>query len=309
MKKKAARGDPLANLFAKLRPSPEKLAAVKAAERSGDTARFTELLAELDRASKVRSVRSLALDRKLVNDKASRVLAEAERAVRVAPPTSAASILAQLAGKGELACDCVVPFQFQRLDVYGAMSGPEQDEVARGMLGAMRWYANEYTVWNPGDTDGKTRVPMYGQMHISFGATIPRGGRWCLVHPSGTLLLRGHSRVVGHGNMTTSYDAKVWVDYFQVLQVGGNLLEISGGQIHYDGTRSEDRTKYFTADRFLPPRSLFFNAQAGTTLLLTLRVEIDTEANEDGIATGVVDQFGFLANSTGDYDTFVVKAP
>ncbi len=43
--------------------------------------------------------------------------------------------------------------------------------------------------------------------------------------------------------------------------------------------------------------------------MLTLRLEVDTAANEDGLATGVIDQFGFPAVMTDDYDTFVVKAP
>lgn len=306
-KKKSNKRDPLAGLFAGLRPTEDELAKIKAAEH--DPQKFVQLLGELDRKYKVRSLETLGVDKKLINPQASRpVIGEITAAYPFAVP-SGFGMLGQLAASKQLACDCVVPFQFRRLDVYNSISGPEQNQVARGMLGAMRWGANEYTVWNPGDTTGKGRVHIYGQMHISFSANIPQAGRWCLIHPSGTLRIRGHSRVVGHGNMTTSYDAKVWVDYYQVLEVGGTLVEISGGRIHYDGTRSEDRTKYFTSDRYLPPRYLFFNVPGpGNTLLLTLRLEVDTAANEDGLATGVIDQFGFLANSTEDYDTFVIKA-
>ncbi len=308
-KEKSVKQDPLAKLFTGLRPTEDELAKIKAAER--DPQQYVRLLGDLDRKYKVRSLETLKVDRKLINPQAFRSATEGLTTAyqRVAIP-SGFSVIGQLFTDNQLACDCVVPFRFRRLDVYSSMSGPEQNQVARGMLGAMRWNANEYTVWNPGDTTGKTRVPLYGQMHISFSADVPQAGRWCLIHPSGSLFIRGHSRVVGHGNMTTSYDAKVWVDYYQVLEVGGTLVEISGGGIHYDGTRSEDRTTYFNADRYLPPRYIFFNApHAGDTLLLTLRIEVDTEANEDGIATGVIDQFGFLANSTGDYDTFVIKAP
>lgn len=305
-KKKSIKQDPLAKLFAGLRPTKDELAKIKAAE--GDPIKFVQLLGELDRKYKVRSLETLGVDKKLINAQACHPVTEDIRAYPFAGQ-SGFGIIGQLTASKQLACDCVVPFKFQRLEVYNSISGPEQNQVARGMLGAMRWGANEYTVWNPGDTTGKTRVPLYGQMHISFSADIPQAGFWCLIHPSGTLLIRGHSRVVGHGNSTTSYDANVWVDYFQVLEVGGTLVEISGGEIHYDGTRSEDRTKYFNADRYLPPRYIFFNApRAGDTLLLTLRIEVDTSANEDGLATGVIDQFGFLANSTDDYDTFATKA-
>lgn len=299
--------DPLATLFAGLRPTKDELAKVKAAER--DPVRFAQLLGELDRKYKVRSLQTLGVDEKLINAQAARPITETSSSGRISEQLGL-GIVGRLLATKQLACDCMVPFMFQRLDVYGSMSGPEQNQVDRGMLGAMRWGANEYAVWNPGDTTGKTRVLIYGQMHISFSAVIPEAGTWCLIHPTGTLLIRGHSRVVGHGNSTTSYDAKVWVDYFQVLEVGGALVEISGGEIHYDGTKSEDRTKYFNADRYLPSRSIFVNVpNAGDTLLLTLRIEVDTAANEDGLATGVIDQFGFLANSTDDYDTFAVKAP
>lgn len=306
--------DPLAKLFAKLHPTEEELAELKAAERSGDVSLFVRALGELDRRYKARSIDTLGIDRKLVASDASR---PAKQEIATAYPFTVQSSaeppvfhrIGELLASKELRCDCLVPFKFRRLDVYSSMSGPEESEVARGILGAMRWGANEYTVWNPGDTTGKTRVHVYGQMHISFSASLPQAGRWCLIHPSGPLMIRGHSRVVGHGNMTTSYDAKVWVDYYQVLQVGGTLVEISGGGIHYDGTRSEDRTKYFNSDRTLPPRYVFFNAPAaGETLLLTLRIEVDTAANEDGLATGVIDEFGLPANVTEQYDTLVIKA-
>lgn len=298
--------DPLAKLSASMRPTDDELEKLRAAE--GDPAKFTRLLGDLDRKYKARSSLIMEVDK----DKFS---AEASYPVPLDgtnypfPVQSGFGIVGQLAASNQLACDCVVPFEFYRLDVYTSMSGPEQNQVNRGMIGAMRLGANEYTVWNPGDTTGKTRVHVWGQMHISFTARIPQAGRWYLIHPSGTLLIRGHSRVVGHGNSTTSYDAKVWVDYYQVLEIGGSLVEISGGQIHYDGTRSEDRTSYFTADRYLPTRYVVFDApHPGNTLMLTLRIEVDTAANEDGLATGVIDQFGFIANMTNDYDTLAVKA-
>lgn len=303
-----ARQDPHAKLFARLHPTSEELAKVKAAEKSGDAKRLIDELGALDRKYKARSIDSLGVDKKIISTEASRESAAGTLTLE-ALPASSLGLLAGLKLSNDLSCDCVVPFQFQRLDVYTNMSGPEQGGVARGVLGANRYTANEYTVWNPGDTDGKTRVHIVGQMHISFGAQLPQSGRWCLIHPSGSLLIRGHSRVVGHGNMTTSYDAKVWVDYYQVLEVGGTLVELSGGGIHYDGTRSEDRTKYFNSDRYLPPRYVFFNApHANDYINLTLRIEVDTAANEDGLATGVVDLFGFFANGTHDFDTFVVKA-
>lgn len=307
---KGSKQDPYAELFARLRPTEEELSRLRSIERAGDWEAFAEQVSKLDRKYKSRSIGMLSVDEKLINPEAARPLVEEVLPAREFAGQLHAGLLADLFGSKQLACECLVPFQFRGLDVYNSMSGPEQNGVARGMIGAIRYGANEYSVWNPGDTSGTTRVHMWGQMHITFSAEIPQAGRWCLIHPSGTLRIRGHSRVVGHGNFTTSYDAKVWVDYFQVLYVGASLVELSGGEIHYDGTRSEDRTRHFNSDRYLPPRYLFFNAaHAGDRLVLSLRMEVDTAANEDGLALGVIDQFGFLANLTTDYDTFVIKAP
>jgi hypothetical protein len=83
---------------------------------------------------------------------------------------------------------------------------------------------------------------------------------------------------------------------------------MAGGQIHYDGTRSEDRTTNFNNDLVLDPRYLFFHANAGEGITLDFRLEADTAANEDGIAIVVVDAFGFPANTKRDYDTFAVRS-
>ena len=130
-------------------------------------------------------------------------------------------IVNQLAENKQLAVECLIPFKFQGLDIFNNMAGPEKKKVDRGMIGAMRSGVDEYTVLNPGETSGKTRKHIDGQMHITFRAIIPTTGKLCLIHPAGRLLIRGYSRVVGHGNMTTSYDAKVWVDYSQILLAGG----------------------------------------------------------------------------------------
>jgi hypothetical protein len=307
-KKKRGKPDPLAKLFEKLHPTKDEIAKVEAAAKDPDE--FIRLVRKLDNKYKVRSLEAIGVDQKLINAEASRpASAEMKQSYRV-PAQSGFAMAGELLTTKKLACDCVVPFKFQGLDVYNNMSGPEQNEVARGVIGASRYGPNEYTVWNPGTSSGTYRAHIYGQMHISFGAKIPKKGRWCLIHPSGLLFINGHTRVVGHGNWSTCYDAKVWIDYFQVLEVGGNPVEISGGEIHYDGTRSDDRTKYFDADRYLPPRYVFFDVpHDGDDLLLTLRIEVDTAANSDGLATGVIDTFGFPANVSFDYDTFVIKAP
>jgi hypothetical protein len=125
--------------------------------------------------------------------------------------------------------------------------------------------------------------------------------------PEGIHWVNGHSRVVGHGNSSTSYDAKVWVKHFMVLRAGGRLLEIAGGQLHYDGTRSADRTRNFENELVFAPRYLFFQANRDDKVTLEFCLDVDTAANEDGIAIVVIDAFGFLANLTNDLDTFMVK--
>ncbi|MEW5873069.1 MAG: hypothetical protein AB1894_27670 [Chloroflexota bacterium] len=304
---KSNRQETLAKLFAKLRPTEEELAKLKAVEE--DPIAFAHMVGEIDRKYKVRSLETLRSDKKLFNAQASYPVNINETRANPLPIQSGFGIIGQLAASNQLACDCLVPFKFTGLIAYNAMSGPNQFEVARGMLGALRLGADEYQVFNPGDTTGKTRVHFFGQLCITFAAQIPQAGRWCLIHPSGILRIRGHSRVVGHGNMTTSYDAKVWFDYYQFLYIGFTAIEESGGDIHYNGTRSGDHKEYFCADRFLPPRYIFFDVpDAGELLELMMLIEVDAAANKDGLALGVIDQFGFLANYTDEYDTFVVKA-
>ena len=100
----------------------------------------------------MRSLETLGVDEGLINTKAFRPASDEIKPAYIVQPQFAA-IVGQLAASKQLACDCIVPFRFRRLDVYNNMSGPERNEVAHGILGANRDYANEYTVWNPGDTD------------------------------------------------------------------------------------------------------------------------------------------------------------
>ena len=61
--------DPLAKLFLGLRPTKDELAKVKAAE--GDPIRFAKVLRDLDRKYKVRSLQTLGVDKKVINEQAS----------------------------------------------------------------------------------------------------------------------------------------------------------------------------------------------------------------------------------------------
>ncbi len=293
--------DPLARLFAGLTPTESELARLRNAEKNPQ--RHDQLLRALDKKYDRRQLTELGIRQDRINPGAF------SQATAVLSASRIPDLLQQAGPTPTPQQQPPVPFTFRRLDVYNSMSGPELSDVHLGILGAARESANDYTVWNPGDTSGTTRVHIGGQMHISFAAEIPKTGNWYLLHPAGTVVIRGHSRVVGHGNSSTCYDAKVRVNYYQVLEVGTQLLEIAGGEIHYDGTRSEDRTRDFSADMELPARYVPFHANQGETLLLTLRIEVGTEANEDGLATGVIDMFGLPANRASDYDTLVYPAP
>jgi len=90
--------------------------------------------------------------------------------------------------------------------------------------------------------------------------------------------------------------------------VAGVLKEMAIAQMHYDGTRSEDRTKEFRHDIAVDPQYSLVYGNAGDELLVRFRLQVDTEANEDGIAIAVIDFFGFPANTKGDYDTVITKA-
>jgi hypothetical protein len=274
---KQRRVKPIIDVFASMRPSREELADLARVEKSGKAADFARKLA--------------ALDRKYQSPPAPKGLKKEVFAEDDSPRISLTD-LPRPPGLGAL------------LD----MTGPEFNTVQRGMIGANREGSGEYRVRNPGDTGGKTRVPMFGRVHIRFGASLPVGGRWCVLHPAGPLLISGQSRVIGHGNMTTSFDAKVSVNYVRMLQTETELVSLFLEEIHFDATRSEDRGKNFNDDRDLRSRYRFFETDGPTDVWLMHALDVHTEANVDGFASVSIDLFGFLANGSSDFNTFVFKA-
>lgn len=299
-------------LLAPLRASDQETEALKRLEGSGNTAEFAAALRALDNKEALRGVTLLErVDKKLINRDAYRAIASTDVATITAARARAVtpSMISTLIAKKDLLCECMVPFKFESLRAFDAMSGPDLDDVRQGILGAIQTAVGEYTVTNPGTPQGagKTRVHLLGEIHLSFSAKLPQTGRYCLLMPSGPFWVHGHSRVVGQGNWTTSYDAKVWVDFFTALAAGGTLVEFSGEEIYHDGTRSEDRQKLYNHDLDLPSRVVFFNANANDDLRLEFQLNVDTAANEDGVAIVVVEAFGFPANTKHDYDTFVIR--
>jgi hypothetical protein len=309
-RKKDAQQEVMDKLLASHRTSEEELQSIRELEESGKKEEFERAMIALDKKEALQEesgIEGLDLDRfnptafQLTGGTSLEDLRETKWAK--AGPALVAGALATR----QLNCDCLVPFTFSALESINSMSGPDLTDVRNGILGAIHVNPGEYTVSNPGTTSGKYRAHIGGALHLEFTATLPETGSYFLLMPTGNLWVRGHSRVVGHGNWSTSYDAKVWVYLYSLLMVGNTLLEFSRDRIHRDATRSEDRTKYFNNDVFLPQRGLFFSGNEGAQLTLSLRLWVDTAANEDGIAVVVVDDFGFPANVKDDYDTFAVK--
>jgi hypothetical protein len=207
----------------------------------------------------------------------------------------------------QAACE-IVPFDYTGLTTHHSMGGAETIHTVQGVLGAVSTSSNKYLVHNSGESNDKDRVPVDGELRINFKATIPTAGTWYVLLPSTErFLMKGHSQVVGHGNSTTSWDAKVLFTFNQTLKLGTKVLQHSEQRILSDQTRSEDRTKNFSKDSAMPKRYVRFEAVGGEVLWLNLELEVDTSANEDGTAIGFIDHFGFLSNSDGDAGTFVVK--
>jgi hypothetical protein len=297
------------DLTSKMRIFEDEQKKISEFERTKNSDNLSRTLIQLDKKQAGIGIADIKLiDKKTINYEAARVLEPSSASISEAAIQLQPSITSELLGLKEISCDCIIPFCFDQLRANGKISGPSNNNVTRGVIGANRYYENEYRVFNAGDTKGKTRIHSVGSLDILFSAEIPKNGRYCLLMPVGKLWIRGKSRVVGQGNSTTSYDSKVWVDYFSILHVEGNIIESSHADIHYDGTRSEDRTKYFSKDISFSPRYLFFNANAQQKVELILRIQIDTAANEDGKAWGYVNLFGFPANMKTDYDTMIIKA-
>ena len=299
----------LFDLTSKMRIYESDVKQINEYERSKDIEKLTSALISLDKKqSGIDLSDVIGIDSKTINYEAIKVSESKSFNVHEAAMQMNPSILSHLILIEEIECDCIVPFCFDRMKVNGNINGPATNDVTRGVIGANRYYETEYRIYNSGDTSGTTRVHKVGSLDILFSAIIPSDDRYCLLHPVGDIWIRGKSRVLGHGNSTTCFDSKIWVDYFSFLHLDGNIIESAHKDIHYDGTRSEDRTKYFSKDIKLTPHYLFFNANAGQKIELLLRIQIDTAANRDGKTWGWINIFGLPANMKSDYDTMIIKS-
>lgn len=297
------------DLTSKMRIFESDFKKISELEKLNDMDNLSKALIQLDKKQSGVTLSDIAgIDKKVMNYEAIKVKDVALINLQEATMQPITSAISGLINIKEISCDCVIPFCFDQMRVYGDISGPAMSNVTRGIIGANRYSENEYRVYNGGDTNGKGRVHKIGSLDILFSAIIPNNGRYCLLLPVGNLLIGGYSRVLGHGNMTTCYDSKIWVDYFSILHIAGTILEVSHADIHYDGTRSEDRTKGFGKNISLEPHYLFFNADAGQKIELILRIQVDTAANEDGKTWGIVNIFGLPANTKTDYDTMIIKS-
>lgn len=297
------------DLTSKMRIFDSDFKKISEIEKSGDLKKLSDALIRLDKKQAGISLKEIAgFEKAVINDSAIKVKESSVLSLNESAVNIKSSVLAGLFASNKLKCECIAPFSFNQLRVLDSISGPATSDVTRGVIGAKRYYDYEYKIYNSGDTNGTTRVHMVGSLDILFSAAIPSTGRYCILLPVGDLWISGLSRVLGHGNSSTCYDSKIWVDFFSFLHLDGNILESSHSDIHYDGTRSEDRTKSFFKIITFDPRYLFFNANAGQTLELILRLQIDTAANEDGKTWGYVNLFGFPANNKTDYDTMIIKS-
>lgn len=295
-------------LLAKLSPSKKELKQLSDLEKAGKLDSFNKMASKMDKSYACLKLADIpGIDKKKINPKAT-ILASG---------LSIKDLIAKQAGvfnsaltdllEQEHGCDCIIPFCFTGLTVNSAISGPGNNDVTRGVLGAQAWYDGEYEIFNPGDAEGTTRVPVDGSLDINFQAQISKNGTYLLLMPTGTIFIIGSTYVHGHGNSTTCYDAKIWVNYYQFLNSGNNQIEMTGNEIAWDATRSEERTKWFNQEIYLPPRYLSIGASANSTIDLILRCKVYTEANSDGKVKGKISRFGFLANTKDDYNTLAIK--
>ncbi|OGD24509.1 MAG: hypothetical protein A2Y56_15725 [Candidatus Aminicenantes bacterium RBG_13_63_10] len=297
-------------LMAHMQPSAEERATLKKLEKKATAAEFEKAVQRLDRKYERFEIDQVpGIDKAVINRERA-IMKDSVAMER--PPfqkmTTAFDTLLGLVGREAATQDCLIPFTFQELQVHGEITGPAVTDVRQGMLGAGRRADGEYTLTNLGDTEGKGRVPKDGYLAVVFAAEIPEAGSYALIVPSGEFFIHGSTRVKGHGNFTTCYDSKVSVQMLQSLYAGEACLEYSGPwEVHGDGTRSEDRTRYFNKDIGYEPRVVLFNTGGPCYLTLYYWLLAHTACNEDGKAWVTVNLFGFPANTKHDYDTVVLR--
>jgi hypothetical protein len=292
----------LTKILNEMKPSEKELKELKDIESKRDQEGFDSKLKILEKKYESMQLADIkTIDPKSINN-------QALRRANALPVKDSSTIHGTITGMlNEIKSDIVIPLCCQGLTVYGAMSGPNVTSVYRGILGANGYNDDEYSVFNAGKTKGKGRVPVSGYMDLLFSADLKLKGKYCLLIPQSHVYNIGSVRVIGRGNSSTCYDSKVWVTYIYSLYCNDNQIEIVKNDIHYDGTRSEDRTSEYNVQFDIPPRYLYFNAPENSRVELIHRLEVYTEANEDGKVYSNVGTFGFVANFLSDYDTFVIK--
>lgn len=301
-------------LLSQMRPSDAEIKRLDDLEKRGDSEAYLKALRNLEKKYSLRKLSDIKIKKGVINPKAIIPCnGPQDSLVEVYGGPSSQLVTGDKRGIGSILCgwlnDCcdnVVPFKFTSLGAYDNMTGPNETDVVRGVLGAQRWYDGEYEVYNSGDTGGTTRISKIGHLSINFQGQIKKTGNYSLLMPTGYLDIFGTGYVHGHGNSSTCYDSKIWVTYYQILSSGLNLIEMTSSDIYYDGTRSEERSKYFRSTISLPARYRTVYATAGSTIDLELRCEVNTAANKDGKTRGTIDRFGFLANYKDEYDTVAV---
>ncbi len=308
---KGMKSDAFIELMTKVHTSADEATALRALEQSGKSTEFKEALLALDRKERLKQLKDLkGVDQKKLSPNAFRVMTSLDQAALTPARwqktrTWAIETLIPVPFKEEY----YTPLAYSGAYVSNAMTGPNKPDPKNfdGIMGVVRAHNGEYTVSNPGDPSwGKTRVSISGQVSIDYSGVLPRTGNYSLYLDSNLLLIKGFTRVIGEGDSTCSYDAKVWVRLGVGVEVAGTLVDYSDEQIHYDGTRSENRGVNFNEPRLVEYRSVNLTGNAGDAVKLKFLLDIEASANREGLAAGVVDTFGFVANTPEDYMPAVV---
>jgi hypothetical protein len=174
------------------------------------------------------------------------------------------------------------------------------DGIHNGMAGWGEFSARPPRIVNTGSGDG---MNMDGNLDLTWSIPVPHTGIFRLPL-GGRVLYEGTHRVRGEGWAWSSNDARAEIQSWFILYLDDAWITSRNSVVSWDATKSENRTKSFSAWIDLPT-DIYFEARAGQSLGLIARLEAHTWANSEGLSEVHIGRFGMTANAFTDLDYIV----
>lgn len=228
----------------------------------------------------------------------------------VSPQPLPSDIAQSLAGRFGTKCNCectvrdfVLPFLGGRADP-DFHTQPGVTTVQQGIVGWGDFAPPQPHLANTGAGSGQL---INGNLDLYWSKPVPHDGIFAL-NPSqrrSEFFVFGSHRVRGQGWALSSNDSRVEVEAWVIVYLDGEWIDARHYPVSHDATRSENRTRNFSALLDLPGR-IAFQAHSGQELGMIVRLFGSTWANDEGTADVWISSFGLPSNQLSDMDIDVL---